>query len=148
MEASLTYSPKFLELARAERERLSAKVEDLRKRADDLAASLSDCQAEIEDTLALVREIEDVLGVSDQLRLAVGSYRLGGRELRDVAVSILLERYAGDPIHYTEWFDWVEDAGYRVGGKNPLPTFLAQVVQDPRVERVGNKTGRYRPISS
>ena len=47
-------------------------------------------------------------------------------------------------IHYKEWFELVQAQGHRVGGKDPLATFLAQIHRAPGVERLGSRTGLYR----
>ena len=93
----------------------------------------------------LLREIESALGLADQLRLEDLDARLRGRRLREVAVQLLAEQFgAGHEIHYRDWYSLLRESGYRVGGRDPLATFLAQVNRAPNVERIGQRTGRYR----
>jgi hypothetical protein len=44
-------------------------------------------------------------------------------------------------VHYRDWFDWVADGGFRVAGRDPLATFLAQVTRAPGVRRARAATG-------
>jgi hypothetical protein len=93
----------------------------------------------------LLSELESVLGLSDQLRLEDLDARLRGRRLQEVAVEVLAERLGeGHEIHYRDWYALLQEAGYRIGGRDPLATFLAQVNRAPNVERIGRRTGRYR----
>jgi hypothetical protein len=41
------------------------------------------------------------------------------------------------PIHYTDWFALLEDAGYGIEAREPLATFLTQVSRSPVVLRAG-----------
>ena len=93
----------------------------------------------------LLSELESALGLADQLRLEELDARLRGRRLQEVAVEVLAERFgAGREIHYRDWYALLKGSGYRVGGRDPLATFLAQVNRAPNVERIGQRTGRYR----
>lgn len=147
MEAAPSFSSRFIQQAEEERTALLDHLKVLRDQADDLASKLRECEAEIEETAALVREVEDILGVSAQMRLEVPTYRIGGKALREAAVRVLISRSAEGPVHYKKWLEWLEEDGYRVAGENPAATFLAQIVLDPRVERVGNKTGKYQLVT-
>jgi hypothetical protein len=87
------------------------------------------------------------LGLSSQLRIEDLSPRLRGQRLQEVAVQVLRSQWETDePIHYREWFDLVQGEGHRVGGKDPLATFLAQVNRAPGVESLGGRSGRYRLV--
>jgi hypothetical protein len=46
-------------------------------------------------------------------------------------------------VHYREWYSLLRTAGYTVGGKDPVATFLASVSRAPHVESVGRRTGLY-----
>lgn len=93
----------------------------------------------------LLNELESALGLSDQLRLEDLDARLRGRRLQEVAIGVLSERLGeGREIHYRDWYALLQESGYRIGGRDPLATFLAQVNRAPNVERVGQRTGRYR----
>lgn len=91
------------------------------------------------------RELDELLGRAPQLRLDVPEGGLHGRELRDAAVEVLARRHGiGEPIHYRRWFELLLSEGRRVGGKDPLATFLTQVTRSPLVEREPGDAGVYR----
>ena len=94
---------------------------------------------------ALLEQLECALGRSVQLSIDDLDGRLRGQRLLDVAVTLLEEQIGkGHEIHYREWFQLLQNHGYRVGGKDPLGTFLAQINRAESVESVGKRTGRYR----
>jgi DNA repair exonuclease SbcCD ATPase subunit len=66
-----------------------------------------------------------------------------GRELRRVAGRILWGSEHDGQIHYREWFERVLAAGYAVGGKDPVASFLTNVRDSPAVVR-GTRQGYYR----
>ena len=98
---------------------------------------------------ALLLEMEELLGVAPQMRLEALDRRLGGRRLREMAVTVL-ERQpdSGREIHYRDWYQLLMQAGYSVAGKDPLATFLAQIRRIERVAPVGHRSGRYQLIAS
>jgi hypothetical protein len=94
---------------------------------------------------SLLGELERALGRAVQLSLDDLDGRLRGQRLHDVAVKLLEERLGrGQEIHYREWFQLLQEQGYRVGGKDPLGTFLAQINRSEAIESLGNRSGRYR----
>jgi hypothetical protein len=73
------------------------------------------------------------------------SEELRGERLREVALEVLQRLSAsGDPVHYRIWFDELVQMGFKVGGRDPLATFLTQVTRMNRVESVGRRSGLYR----
>src|SRR5258707_362313 len=104
---------------------LLAQVVEQRDRADRLRM-LAD---QIEDNAArdeyLLGELATLLGRDAQLRLEDLDQRLGGQRLREVAVEILRRDVGpGHAIHYRQWFALIAAAGHKVGGRDPLATFL------------------------
>ncbi|HEV7771363.1 MAG TPA: hypothetical protein VGO66_12005 [Solirubrobacterales bacterium] len=94
---------------------------------------------------ALLQQLESALGRSIQLSIDDLDGRLRGQRLLDVAITLLEEQMGrGQEIHYRDWFQLLQSHGYRVGGKDPLGTFLAQINRADIVESVGKRTGRYR----
>jgi len=129
----------------AERQGLLGRIEQEREQLEKLqqiVANLSDGLAADERSL---REIDSVLGREPQLSLEDATVRLRGRHLEEIALAVLAEeRAAGEEVHYREWFELLRSRGYLVAGKEPLNTFLAQIGRSAAVERIGNRTGRYR----
>ncbi len=116
------------------RERLTAITE--------LAAAL---EAQLESDEQTLQQLDSLLGRSQQLPIESLDPRLRGARLREVAVAILADRGSTTPVHYRKWYAWLREAGYAVGGKDPLASFLAQVSRAPNVERVGGpRSGRYQ----
>lgn len=70
---------------------------------------------------------------------------LRGAELSRIAVEVARGRARPDEeMHYRDWFALVERAGYRVGGRDPLATFLTALSRAVEVEQVGGRSGLYR----
>lgn len=93
----------------------------------------------------LLEQLEGALGRSVQLSIDDLDGRLRGQRLLDVAIQLLEEQIGrGQEIHYRDWFQLLQNHGYRVGGKDPLGTFLAQINRAEAVESVGKRSGRYR----
>jgi hypothetical protein len=94
---------------------------------------------------ALLEQLESALGRSAQLSINDLDGRLRGQRLLDVAIRLLEEQMGrGQAIHYREWFQLLQNHGYKVGGKDPVATFLAQINRAEAVESLGNRSGRYR----
>jgi hypothetical protein len=94
---------------------------------------------------SLLEQLEGALGRSVQLSIDDLDGRLRGQRLLDVAVRLLEDQVGrGQEIHYRDWFQLLQNHGYRVGGKDPLGTFLAQINRAEAVESVGKRSGRYR----
>lgn len=133
------------ERLRGEYESLLARVTQQREQADRLRALAEQFEERTAADEHLLEELAAALGMSAQLRIDQLSARLRGQRLREVALDILRSHWnPGAAIHYREWFDLVQQHGGKVGGKDPLATFLAQVHRAPGVVSVGRRTGRYR----
>ncbi len=130
---------------RSEYELLRVRVEQQREQADRfraMAEALEDRTAADEH---LLKEMAAALGLSAQLRIEDLSPRLRGHRLQEVALEVLETQWGTErEIHYREWFDLVQQQGHRVGGKDPLATFLAQIHRAPGVIGAGARSGRYR----
>lgn len=143
MGSNDAFSSAFLAQARRERNELLERLEALRieiSTAEELLESLRRTGASIEGTIT---ELDHLLGISPQMRIAIEPTEIRGEALRELAVDLLRKKRAATPVHYRQWHGWVSDAGYLVPGKDPTANFLAQVSQDPRVRRVGKKSGLY-----
>jgi hypothetical protein len=93
----------------------------------------------------LLEELEQALGRSVQLSIDDLDDRLRGKRLRQVAIKVLEEQLGrGQEIHYRDWFRLLVDNGYRVAGRDPIATFLAQISRADAVEGIGHRTGRYQ----
>jgi hypothetical protein len=121
------------------------RVESLHEQSQRLHALTQRVDEELEDAKQMLRGIEEMLGIAPQLSIHAYSSELRGRRLREIAVEILRQQRApGEVVHYREWYELVTHAGIRVGGKDPLATFLTQVSQAPEVESVKPRSGLYR----
>jgi hypothetical protein len=66
---------------------------------------------------------------------------LRGPEIREVAVKLLVDN-GREAMHYREWYELLERAGYEIAGKDPLAVFLTQIRRSPAVMR-GSRAGYY-----
>lgn len=134
--------------AASERDRLRRQLERLEHRAATLRSELTATEegaAEIRrqlgvlDSLAVDEHLEQRTSLSvvrpdDDAPLGV----LKGVDIRVGAVRILAARQAAPrPVHYTGWYDLVRQAGYGIGGRDPLATFLTQITRSPVVQHAG-----------
>lgn len=134
---------------RVEYEALLARVQQQREQTDRLRALADQLEERTASDEHLLEELAASLGMSAQLRIEELSPRLRGQRLREVALEVLRSYWApGEEIHYREWFDLVQQHAGRVGGKDPLATFLTQVHKAPGVASVGHRTGRYRLVAA
>lgn len=132
-----------------ERAVVCARVAELRRQSQALHRIVDEVDAELCDAERLLRQMDEVLGFEPQLPLDSLSEELTGRRLREVAVHVLrARRDAGSVIHYTEWFDLVAEAGVKVGGKDPVATFLTQITKAEGVEAVRPRSGLYRLVAA
>lgn len=125
-------------------EELSVRAVQHRERAELLQRMADQANAQAVNDERLLDELAGTLGRACQLRIEQLDRRLRGRRLQEIAVEILASRLTpGETVHYKQWFSWVEAEGFRVGGKDPQATFLAQVARSPRVISAGRRSGRY-----
>ena len=130
---------------RGEFDLLASRVRQQREQFDRLRALADQLEEQTARDEHLLQELAAVLGLSAQLRIDDLSPRLRGQRLQEVALEILRKRWGADrQIHYREWYDLVQAEGHKIGGKDPVATFLAQVHRAPGIERLGRRTGRYQ----
>ena len=127
-----------------ERDVVAARLDALRAQSARLHDLSEKVDAEVAETAALLRRMDEMLGTAPQLSLeAQGELR--GQRLQEIAVELLRQnRGAGVAVHYREWFDLLGAAGLHVAGKDPLATFLTQIARSPAVESVRPRSGLYR----
>jgi hypothetical protein len=139
-----SFSDSFAVTAREEAERLSMRAEELRVRAERWIERGAALLHEAERLEARTRDLEELLGRAPQLRLDLQTTELQGQQLREEATKILLvRRGVRSPVHYREWYEFVTSSGLKVGGKNPIATFLTQITRSPLVSRVDGRSGVY-----
>jgi hypothetical protein len=134
----------FQQTAREERRSTAAEIERLSVRAAELDAQAAVVRRELEQARRVLRRLDLVLGVEPQLDLDDATSTLHGERLARVATDLLSQRSPDQAVHYKQWYEWLLDQGYKIGGRDPLATFLVSVSRAPAVERVGSRTGRYR----
>jgi hypothetical protein len=139
-------SPKTLDDALlGEAVALTRRIEAQAEQAERLRSLADRIDEQTQRDRALLEQLESALGRSVQMSIDDLDGRLRGQRLLDVAVTLLEEKLGkGQDIHYRDWFHLLQSHGYRVGGKDPLGTFLAQINRAEAVESVGKRTGRYR----
>lgn len=123
---------------------LSRRAAEHRQRAEVLQRLADQAMAQAEADERLLNDLAGTLGIACQLRIEQLDRRLRGQRLQEIAVEILASRVEpGQPIHYRQWFEWVESEGFRVQGKDPLASFLGQIARSPRVLSAGRRSGLY-----
>lgn len=61
---------------------------------------------------------------------------LRGPAIREAAVRVLVAQPGPiEALHYRQWFELLVEAGFRVGGKDPLAVFLTQLSRSPLVRK-------------
>jgi hypothetical protein len=128
-----------------EREVVSQRLAGLQDQAARVRAVADALEADAAETARLLRNIDEMLGLAPQLSLDGLHGELRGQKLQQIAVELLRQRRgAGAVVHYREWFDLLLHAGIKVGGRDPLATFLTQIGRAPGVESVRPRSGLYR----
>jgi hypothetical protein len=134
---------------RSEYELLLARVRQQREQVERLRNLADELDDRTQRDEHLLEEMASVLGIAAQLRIEDLAPSLRGQRLQEVALAVLEAHWErGREIHYRDWFDLVQQHGHRVGGKDPLATFLAQIHRAPGVVRIGRRTGRYQLVAS
>lgn len=123
---------------------LARSIANQRERAERLRALADQATAHAEDQERSLRDLAELLGIDPQLRLENLDTRLRGQRLQEIAIRVRRERHPdGEPIHYKQWYSLLREAGYSVGGKNPVATFLASVGRSAHVRSLGRRSGLY-----
>jgi hypothetical protein len=129
---------------RGEYELLLARVEAQREQSDRLRALADALEERTRRDEHLLEELAGALGIASQLRIEELSPSLRGQRLQEVAVEVLTAEWgANREIHYRAWYELLVAQGHKVGGKDPVATFLAQVHRAPGVVSVGRRSGKY-----
>lgn len=137
--------PQVAQAVLAEYRLVRARTVEQRAQVDRLRALVERLEDQVARDERLLTELESACGLADQLRIDELDPILRGERLREVALQILTEEIPpGDEIHYRDWFALVQRAGHRIGGRDPLATFLAQVNRADGVIAVGRRSGRYK----
>lgn len=132
-----------------ERSEVADRLAQLRRQSESLHVLVAEVDAELESAERLLRQMDEVLGLRPQLPLDTVNDELRGRRLREIAVQVLRAQHGdGTIIHYTDWLELVTQAGVKVGGKNPVATFLTQISQADGVESVRPRSGLYRLVAA
>jgi hypothetical protein len=128
-----------------ERELVADRLAALQAMAGRLHAVVADVDRSVEETVRLLRQMDEMLGLAPQLSLEALQGELRGQRLREIAVDLLREKKGiGSVVHYRDWYEFLLEAGLRVAGKDPLATFLTQIARAPGVESVRPRSGLYR----
>jgi hypothetical protein len=133
--------------AAVERERplVAERLGALQAQAERLHAVVAELERDVQETARLLRHIDELLGDAPQLSLDALHGELRGQRLREIAVEVLRQKKGvGSVVHYRDWYALLVEAGLRVAGKDPLATFLTQIVQAPGVESIRPRSGLYR----
>lgn len=134
----------FDEAMRAEYRALAASIAQQRERAERLQDLADQARAQADHDERALAGLAGVLGLGPQMCLEALDERLRGQRLQEIAVRVLAEHRApGESMHYKEWYGLLREAGYSVGGKEPLATFLATVSRSPQIHAVGQRSGLY-----
>lgn len=115
------------------RERLLQRRGALRTELEELERGL----LAVDEQLGMLRRLAgDQLVEREEPALPEGRTLLRGTAIRETAVKLLLSQAnAPSALHYRDWFERLGQAGYVVGGKDPLATFLTQISRSPVVRR-------------
>lgn len=121
------------------------RIVEQRAQVDRLRVLVARLEEQVARDERFLDELESACGVSKQLRIEELDPMLRGERLREVALAVLTDAVGPNrDIHYRDWFALVQQAGYHIGGRDPLATFLAQVTRADRVVSVGRRSGLYR----
>lgn len=106
-----------------------------------VASALSDAAQALDAAARALLRATAVAPITDPAATA----HLRGAELQQVIVQVARGRAVpGEEIHYRDLFSLVERGGYRVGGRDPLATFLTALSRCPEIAAVGKRSGLYR----
>jgi hypothetical protein len=135
---------RFDDAMRGEYRALAASIAQQRERAERLQALADHARAQADHDEQALIGLAQVLGLDPQMCLDHLDERLRGQRLQEIAVQVLAEQHSpGEPVHYKQWYGLLRSAGYAVGGKDPLATFLATVSRSPHVRAIGQRSGLY-----
>jgi hypothetical protein len=140
---------RFDDAMRGEYRALAASIAQQRERAERLQELADHARSQADHDEQVLVGLAQVLGLDPQMCLEQLDERLRGQRLQEVAVQVLAEqRRPGEPVHYKQWYGLLRAAGYAVGGKDPLATFLATVSRSSHVRAIGQRSGLYLLVSN
>lgn len=129
---------------RAKYRALATSIAGHREQAERLQELANQARARAAHEEHALLEFARAFGMDPQMGLEQLDERLRGRRLTEIAIQVLAEHQRADePVHYKQWFEMLRQAGFAVGGRNPLATFLATVSRSPHVRAVGSRSGLY-----
>lgn len=138
-------SPELRDAAESERALVVERVDGLRAQAQRLRAAADATEEDLAAALRLLGQLDEILDLAPQMSMSQVDEVLRGQRLRQVAIQVLKRRRGqGATVHYREWYDLLVEDGHRVGGKDPVATFLTQLSRTPEVEPIGRRSGMYR----
>jgi hypothetical protein len=124
---------------------LKNRLAEARERADRLRRLADHLDEQVTRDECAIRELEGALGMRAQLQIEALDSELRGRRVQEVAVQVLARDHGfGKPVHYKDWYALLRAAGYRVKGKDPIASFLAQVSRADGVEALRQHSGLYQ----
>ena len=158
----LTPSRRLRSAALAERDRLKRELERTEKRIASLRRDMEEADRAVGDIrrqLALLAQVahegeqdspfpvqRDLRAVEPTPAEPTISFQapphgyLRGADIRTAAARILAStENPTRPIHYTDWYQLLTEAGYGVAGRDPQATFLTQIGRSPIVHRAGER---------
>ena len=149
-----TPSPRLLKAAEVEREQLARHRRELLQARESLRAELARIEGSLEEVAERETLLDRLVGISagDEPDIGEGLTRraadedidegdeaktvLRGPDIRREAVRALLAHpRRPEALHYRDWFTLLQEAGFAVGGKDPLATFLTQLSRSPAVRK-------------
>jgi hypothetical protein len=144
MEDGMTeFSAQFRRAIVGEIQKLRAECETLRDQASETERRAQKLRDDAATADRRATELEELLGTAPQLPL-IQKNELGGARLRELAIKVLARRRGlNKPIHYREWFELLAEEGHKVGGKDPLASFLTQLSRSPLVAKDSSRNGVY-----
>lgn len=154
----LEHSRRLVKAAQAERARLERELRRETENITHLRRTLAEAEQrseQLRERLSLLsaftvgeeaqaeRAAPDNVVVFPEASAEPPNGYLRGHEIRRVAVRLLIEHgVEGQPIHYSDWFSFLRDAGYDIAARDPLATFLTQIGRSPVVSK-GSDAGLY-----
>jgi septal ring factor EnvC (AmiA/AmiB activator) len=144
-------SAALVRTARNEIERVERGIARTEQRRDALVAQLQELDDELAGYAHRKKLLEELVYVEQAAPVAdvvsakqrPSKRAIKGAELRRIAGHLLWSSHQEQEMHYREWFERMLAAGFAIGGKDPVASFLTNVRESPAVER-GSKQGYYK----
>jgi hypothetical protein len=156
MDAAFQPSQDLIAAARMDLERLRELAVSLRGRRAQLAREMEDLNRQLRDVGQQMRRLGDVIGLDpktvahsergedEEPEIVDGRQVLRGAHIREIAIRVLLDRSnPSADIHYRQWVQLIEQAGFQIAGRDPGAVLLTQISRSPLVVRAPD-SGQYR----